>query len=51
MAGNAMPIDDKQNAPIREIRCSKFGMAMAKKTAKMKIYIIKSSPKWLYYII
>lgn len=32
MAGNAMPTEDKQNAPISEIKCSKFGMAMAKKT-------------------
>lgn len=33
MAGNAIPTEDKQNAPISEIKCSKFGIAMAKKTA------------------
>lgn len=33
-AGNAMPTVDRQKAPISEIKCSKFGMAMAKKTIK-----------------
>lgn len=36
IAGNAMPTDDKQNAPINEISDSKFGIAMAKKTVKLK---------------
>lgn len=52
MAGNAMPTDDKQNAPINEIRCSKFGMAMAKKTENTKVlYItIESQQSVLYNI-
>lgn len=36
IAGKAMPTDDKQNAPINEINDSKFGIAMAKKTVKLK---------------
>lgn len=40
MAGNAMPTDDKQNAPINEINDSKFGIAMAKKTVKLKKILI-----------
>lgn len=45
IAGNAMPTDDKQNAPINEIKCSKFGIAIAKKTVEQELYKIKTSPK------
>lgn len=39
IAGKARPNVDKQKAPNNEINNSKFGIAMARKTAKIEIRI------------